>query len=96
MTSEAWLFLGFGIAWVIAVLVIVITLMKADKTGNLAPGWRVRCATCGRAKPANELGMICLGRIGSKPMLVTCHGCERLRFAILEKDPEYQQEPSAA
>jgi len=80
-----------GIAWIIAVVVIVLTLMKADKTGDYAPGWRVRCPKCGCAKPASELGFICLGRIGSKPVLVKCRGRSWRRIQIINRASKWRE-----
>jgi hypothetical protein len=50
-----------------------------------APGWQLRCPTCGRTRPFGEVGV----RIGAasvgKRILGWCTACRKLTAAIVEK-----------
>lgn len=51
-----------------------------------APGWQIRCASCGRTKDAGEAGITRLGAASTgKRVLGWCKQCCSLRFLILEE-----------
>jgi hypothetical protein len=75
----------FGIAFTGAVLIRIMLRLR----GGYAPGWRVRCLSCGDVRPAAEHGIVRLWRWSAfgKPTLVMCRRCGWLRMGWLERDP---------
>ena len=57
---------------------------------SLAPGWILRCFSCGRSRPFGEAGGIRLGAWGTKVTLVWCSECRGLRIGVIERteDPD--------
>jgi hypothetical protein len=54
-----------------------------------APGWRVRCLTCGRWSPLGRTGATRLGAASKgKRTLVWCSRCRWLRCAAVERTPD--------
>ncbi|MDP6442680.1 MAG: hypothetical protein QF805_02715, partial [Pirellulaceae bacterium] len=51
---------------------------------DLAPGWRIRCTTCGRSRRAAEAGVVRLGAVGTKRTLGKCSNCNALRWVAIE------------
>ncbi|UCG32037.1 MAG: hypothetical protein JSU68_10270 [Phycisphaerales bacterium] len=54
---------------------------------DLAPGWRVRCLTCGLAIDAEQAGIIRLGGRGKSYKLGWCSRCRRVRCFVVERKP---------
>ncbi len=55
---------------------------------GFAPGWQVRCVSCGWTVPAAELGIVRVGAWSYKKFLVgRCRGCGRIRFLAVERAP---------
>ena len=54
---------------------------------DLAPGWRVRCLTCGLAIDAGRTGIIRFGGRGKSYKLGWCSRCKRLRCFVVERKP---------
>jgi len=54
---------------------------------DLAPGWRVRCLTCGLAIDAGRTGIIRFGGRGKSYKLRWCSRCRRLRCFVVERKP---------
>jgi hypothetical protein len=79
--------LFLGIAWAVAALLVLILVLRAAARGDFAPGWQIRCLTCGRTRNASEAGIVRLGARGTKYTLAKCCGCERIRWAAIERDP---------
>ena len=57
-------------------------------SGGNAPGWRVRCTSCGRTKDASVAGVVRLGGWGTKYSLGRCSGCVGWRWIAIERDPQ--------
>ncbi len=76
-----------GVAWIVGMLLAVFLLLRASATGVYAPGWQIRCLTCGRIRNASAAGIVRLGARGTKYTLAKCSGCERIRWAAIEQDP---------
>ncbi|QDU71688.1 hypothetical protein [Mucisphaera calidilacus] len=66
-----------------------------SRTGGYAPGWRIRCTTCGHHKPAAEAGIIRVAAAGTKYTLGRCSHCRKLRLVAIEKDPDAAAEHPA-
>ena len=77
---------------VLALLVVIsavrqVVLWTVGRPGY-APGWRLRCGTCGRTKDASEAGLVRIGvRSRGKSVLGYCRGCRALRWVRVERDP---------
>jgi hypothetical protein len=85
MHTMLWLFLG--VVWIAATLLVVLLVRRAAAKGDFAPGWRIRCLTCGRHRDAFEAGIIRIGAYGTKYTLARCSDCGRLRWAAIERCP---------
>jgi hypothetical protein len=55
--------------------------------GDMAPGWQVRCLTCGLTFDAGDLGIIRLHAVGNTYLLRKCGQCEHMRRLIVERKP---------
>ena len=53
-----------------------------------APGWQIRCLTCGLKVPAGEVGIIRIGAFGRSYKLGWCSRCKRLRCLVIERVKE--------
>jgi hypothetical protein len=59
------------------------------KTGGYAPGWQVRCTSCGWTRPAAEAGIVRVGAASrGKWTLGWCRNCRKLRWIAIERQPE--------
>ena len=75
----------------VAILVIMSAVRK--RTGGHAPGWRVRCLSCGHTRPAADAGIVRVGAFSSKKYtLGRCSHCGGLRFIAIETDPDVEGE----
>ena len=84
--------------WITVVLLAVgavalLFVVRLAGSKNAPQKWRVRCRKCGKTKLVNELGIVRFGAFGSKPLLVKCGTCKRLRWAILERIPGQVSHP---
>lgn len=53
-----------------------------------APGWQVRCVSCGWIRAAADLGLVRIGAWSWKKAIVgRCGGCGRIRLLALERGP---------
>ena len=86
-TMNPWFWILVGVTWLNWLVVVLVFASRAAATGDFAPGWRIRCVTCGRNRPAAEVGIIRLGGYGTKYTLVRCGSCERIRWAAIERKP---------
>lgn len=59
-------------------------------TGGYAPGWQIRCWTCGDTRDGAEVGMVRVSKSKGKftGTFGWCRKCRRLRFFIVERTPE--------
>jgi hypothetical protein len=81
--------------WVLILLVLgplVVVTAIVRKTGGYAPGWQLRCTTCGHTRDAGEAGIVRIGASsGGKRTLGRCSACDdQLRTPALEKKPAEQ------
>jgi hypothetical protein len=53
-----------------------------------APGWQVRCLTCGLRIDAGEAGVVRVGAVGKTYTLGRCSRCQRLRCLVVERKKE--------
>ena len=73
--------------WVgLAILFVTMARFLGNRPGY-APGWRVRCRTCGATRPAGEAGIWRIGGFGKEITLGSCSQCGRLRWLVVERDP---------
>ena len=74
-----WLTLGLVVFFVIVTLILRVT-------GGYAPGWQIRCTTCGRTRDAGKAGLVRVKAASAgKRMLGWCSGCRRLRILAAER-----------
>ena len=52
---------------------------------GLAPGWQIRCLTCGLRVDAGRAGIIRLGAIGKSYKIGWCSRCRRIRCLVVER-----------
>jgi hypothetical protein len=57
---------------------------------DLAPGWQIRCPSCGKTKPYGAVGIRLGAASYGKRILAWCSQCRWFRFAIVER----RQEPT--
>jgi len=50
-----------------------------------APGWQVRCLTCGFKIAAGEAGVVRIAAAGKSYKLGWCRRCRRLRCIVVER-----------
>ena len=74
-----WLYILLGVALLLAVVRRILPRIGLD----LAPGWVIECAKCGRRRPLAEVGGIRMGSAKSKTSWTAarCRGCGRIRRA---------------
>jgi len=81
----------FGV--LIGLTVIFFVLGKLlGKVGGYAPGWRIRCLSCGKIRPATEAGIIRIVGAGKSYKFLRCGTCEKLRWVALERDPAFERD----
>ena len=79
-----WLWLAIPVV-VLLVLIAVLGLVLR-RTGGYAPGWMMRCASCGYTRPAAEAGMVRVGAASwKKYTLGRCTRCNRFRIFAIER-----------
>ena len=54
---------------------------------DLAPGWQIRCPTCGKIKPYGTVGVRLWAASRGKRMLGYCLDCRRFVWAVVERTP---------
>lgn len=57
----------------------------AEQTGDWAPGWIIRCMSCGTSKSLSELGWVRIGGYGRKTRRVMCSKCRGIQLAEIIK-----------
>jgi hypothetical protein len=68
------------------VLFFSIISFVLKRTGGFAPGWQIRCPSCGRTADASEAGIVRVGAASvGKRILGRCTQCKRLRWLALER-----------
>jgi len=82
------------LVFVLALLGFIMILgLLLRKMGANAEGWRVRCTSCGRTRPADNVGIIRMGAISRlKYTLGRCSHCGGVRFMAIESDPGTDKE----
>ena len=76
-----------GLALFFAILFIVLSL-TLGRSGGYAPGWQLRCLTCGHTGDAASSGIVRMGAASmGKRILGRCSNCGRLRWLALERKP---------
>lgn len=74
---------GTGLASLIAV--VVVATLTQGRRGR----WQVRCTTCGRVRPAEEIGIVRIGaRSRWKRTVGRCSACDALRLLAVERAAE--------
>jgi hypothetical protein len=88
-----WARIGKIVLWLVAGLACYFLLLRLvlRKVKGYAPGWRIRCLSCGKTRPAGEAGMIRVAAVGKKYTIGRCGACGRLRWIVVERDPSFEQ-----
>jgi hypothetical protein len=77
--------MGFGTYLTIGLLTLVGAIsFVLKRSGGYAPGWQLRCTTCGHTGDAAKAGLIRIGSTESQT-LGYCSKCSRLRWLAIER-----------
>lgn len=65
----------------------------AERTGDWAPGWIIRCMTCGSSKSLSQLGWVRIGGYGRKTRRAMCSKCGMITRAEIVRisDPAFEE-----